>query len=118
MASAQQLGQQARGKVIAGIGAQMIREAASMFPIDSDENVSLTKSSLELAKMFMKPPEDLGMAELKFMASQLWGQGGGGSPLDGGAQTALDQVGAGQALPAQGGASPIPIPELPRPPGA
>jgi hypothetical protein len=111
--AAPQEGKMARGRVLGGIGLEMLRMAASQFKGDSEEGIALMEAAVKLGKMFKKPPADMEESELKFMQAQLRG-GGGGSPMDGGAQKSLQQAGAGQPM-QQPGPSPIPIPEVPRP---
>ncbi len=65
-------GQEARGKVVAGLGLEMVRMAISMFPKESDMAIALSETAAKLGKMFQKPDQDMGQAELKFMGSQLY----------------------------------------------
>ena len=74
-------GKIARGKVVAGLGLEMLRVSIPLLG-NSEEGLLVTEVTAKLAKRFMKPPEDLGKSELGFMQSQLFGQGGpaGGAP--------------------------------------
>mgnify|MGYP001572090272 CR=1 FL=1 len=65
-------GEEARGKVIAGLALAMIRIAIPKFSKESDLAIVLSEVSAKLGKQFQKPEEDMGLAELKFMQSQLF----------------------------------------------
>lgn len=65
-------GQEARGKIIAGLATELARIAIPMFPKESPMGIALAEVAAKLGKIFAKPPEDLGQAELKFMGQQLY----------------------------------------------
>lgn len=65
-------GQEARGKIIAGLATELARIAIPMFPKESPMGIALAETAAKLGKIFAKPPEDLGQAELKFMGQQLY----------------------------------------------
>ena len=65
-------GQEARGKIIAGLGLEMIRTAIPMFPKESDLGVACAEVAAKLGRIFQKPEQDIGQAELKFMGQQLY----------------------------------------------
>ena len=67
-------GQEARGRVMAGLGLELLRMAIPLFG-NSPDGQAIVEVVAKLGKKFVKPPADLGAAELKFMGSQL-GQGG------------------------------------------
>lgn len=94
-------GTEARGKIVAGLGLEMIRHAISMFPKDSDFSITLSEMSAKLGKMFKKPPQDLGQAELKFMGSQLYPQQQQPNAMDSGG--GIQQKLMGMGAPAPGG---------------
>jgi len=89
-------GQEARGKILAGLGLETIRRAIPMFPADSSLGIMLAEVTAKLGKEFAKPPEDLGQAELKFLQSQLYPQQQRPAAMDSGAgiQQSLMQQGA------------------------
>ncbi len=72
MAPQAQGGKEARGKIVAGLGLEMVRMAIAMFPKESDMAIALAETAAKLGKHFKKPEEDMGAAELKFMGSQLY----------------------------------------------
>ena len=65
-------GQEARGKIVAGLGLELIRTAISLFPKESDFGIALAETAAKLGKIFQKPEQDMGQAELKFMSQQLY----------------------------------------------
>ena len=70
---AQQDGKIARGKVVAGLGLEMLRIAIPLLG-NTEEGLLVTEVSAKLAKRFVKPPKDMQQSELTFMQSQLGGQ--------------------------------------------
>ena len=58
-------GQEARGKVVAGLGLEMCRLAITMFPKESTMAIALAETAAKLGKLFQKPEQDLGQAELR-----------------------------------------------------
>lgn len=79
-------GKQARGKVVAGLGLEMLRIAIPLLGGDKLGQV-VADCVAKLGREVSKPPQDLGESELKFMQSQLAGGGGpagGGAPKPGG----------------------------------
>ena len=65
-------GQEARGKIIAGLATELVRIAIPLFPKESPMGIALAETAAKLGRIFAKPPEDLGQAELKFMSQQLY----------------------------------------------
>jgi len=96
-------GQEARGQIIAGLGLEMVRTAIPMFPKESDMAIALAEIAAKLGKMFKKPPEDLGKAELKFMEQQLF-PGQRPAAMESGGAVRSSLMGQGVRAPApQGG---------------
>ena len=100
-------GQEARGKVVAGLGLEMVRMAISMFPKESDFAIALAETAAKLGKLFQKPDQDMGQSELKFMQSQLYPQQKPAA-MDSGAAVQSSLMGqgvqpAGAGAPAGGG---------------
>lgn len=73
----QQGGKEARGKVVAGLGLEMLRISIPLLA-NSEDGQAVIEAVAKLGKRFVKPAEDLGQAELKFMGSQMFGGGAGG----------------------------------------
>lgn len=99
-------GQEARGKLLAGLGVEMLRIAIPMFPKESDFGITLAEVSAKLGKMFAKPPADLGQAELKFMGSQLYPQQQPQNAMDSGGGIQQKLMGMGAPAPAGVGGAP------------
>ena len=96
-------GQEARGKIVAGLGLEMVRAAISMFPKESDFAIALAETAAKLGKLFQKPDHDMGQAELKFMGSQLYpGPQPAAMDSGGGIQQKLMGMGAQGSPPAAG----------------
>lgn len=74
-------GKEARGKVVAGLGLEMLRIAIPLLG-NSKMGLIVSECVSKLGREVSKPPADLGAAELKFMESQL---GAGGAGPQGGA---------------------------------
>jgi hypothetical protein len=95
----QSSGKEARGKVIAGLGLEMLRIAIPLLG-NTPDGLAVVEVVAKLGKKFAKPAADLQKSELTFMQSQL---GGGGGPMAGaGAQgpQAPPQMPAPGAMPA------------------
>lgn len=88
-------GQEARGKILAGLGLEMVRIAIPMFPKESPMAIALAETAAKLGKQFQKPPEDLGMAELKFMQNQIYPGQKPANAMDSGAGVRSSLAGAG-----------------------
>jgi hypothetical protein len=102
-------GQEARGKVVAGLGLEMVRMAISMFPKESDMAIALSETAAKLGKMFQKPDQDMGQAELKFMGSQLYpGQQPAAMDSGGAVRSSLMGQGVAAPQPAMAGAGAAP----------
>jgi hypothetical protein len=107
-------GQEARGKVIAGLALEMARMAIPLFPKESTMAIMLAEIAAKMGKEFAKPPEDLGQAELKFMGQQLYpGQKPAAMDMGGNVRSSLmgqgvpaPAPGMGAAPPAMAGAAP------------
>lgn len=103
-------GQEARGKIIAGLALELARTAIPMFPKESPMAIMLAEIAAKMGKEFAKPPEDLGQAELKFMGQSLYpGQKPAAMDSGGGIQQKLMGMGApapGAALAGAGAAPP------------
>src|SRR3989442_1594730 len=72
-------GKEARGKIVAGLGLEMMRIAIPLLgntPLGQRVAEVVAKLGREIAK----PPQDLGQSELKFMGSQLYPGGPGPAP--------------------------------------
>ena len=94
-------GKEARGRIVTGLALEMARIAIPLLG-NSEDGIELANFVAKFGKRFVKPPQDLGQSELKFMGSQLFG--GGGAP-------------PGAQAPPQGGASGgmPPTPPIPTP---
>ena len=102
-------GQEARGKVVAGLALEMARLAITMFPKESPMAIALAETAAKLGKIFQKPEQDLGQAELKFMGQQLYpGQRPAAMDMGQGARSALAGQGVPGAAPAMAGAGAAP----------
>src|SRR3990167_10498190 len=100
-------GQEARGKVVAGLGLEMVRMAIAMFPKESDFAISLAETAAKLGKLFQKPDQDLGQAELKFMGQQLYpGQKPAAMDMGGQVKQSMMGMGVPAANPMMAGAAP------------
>lgn len=66
-------GKEARGKVVAGLGLELLRMAIPLLGM-SEDGQAVTEVVAKLGKKFGKPPQDLGQSEMKFMQSQLYPQ--------------------------------------------
>ena len=64
-------GKEARGKVVAGLGLELLRIAIPLLG-NSEDGQSLAEVVAKLGKRFVKPAADLGQSEMKFMGSQLY----------------------------------------------
>jgi len=64
-------GKEARGKVVAGLGLELLRIAIPLLG-NSEDGQSLAEVVAKLGKRFVKPAADMGQAEMKFMGSQLY----------------------------------------------
>ena len=102
-------GQEARGKVVAGLGLEMVRVAITLFPKESDFAIALAETAAKLGKLFQKPEQDLGQAELKFMGQQLY-PGQRPAAMDMGGQVRQQMMGMGSpaAAPAPAMAGAVP----------
>jgi hypothetical protein len=68
---ADRAGKEARGKVVAGLGLEMLRISIPLIGnTDLGHEIAITVG--KLGRRLQKPPEDLGQSELKFMGSQLY----------------------------------------------
>jgi hypothetical protein len=99
----QSSGKEARGKVIAGLGLEMLRIAIPLLG-NTPDGLAVVEVVAKLGKKFAKPAADLQKSELTFMQSQLGG-GGGGMPAGPGAQAQQ----APQAPPAMPTPAPMPM---------
>ncbi len=98
-------GQEARGKVVAGLALEMARLAITMFPKESPMAIALAETAAKLGRIFQKPEQDLGQAELKFMGQQLYpGQRPAAMDMGGQARASLAGQGVPGAQPAMAGA--------------
>ena len=89
-------GQEARGQVVAGLGLEMVRTAITMFPKESPMAIALAETAAKLGKLFKKPEQDLGQAELKFMGQQLYpGQRPAAMDMGGDIRQTMQGMGAG-----------------------
>jgi len=76
-AQADRSGKEARGKVVAGLGLEMMRVAIPLLG-NTPLGQRVAEAVAKLGREITKPPADLGQSELKFMGSQLYGGGGPG----------------------------------------
>ena len=71
-------GKEARGKIVAGIGLEMLRIAIPLLG-NSPLGLMVAQSVAKLGREITKPPQDLMQSEMTFMQQQL-AAGGGGQP--------------------------------------